>query len=469
MRCPSVKAVVWFVGALAIVSVTLLFLARSRKPALPQMMWDAEPDVPAWAGQRKDEPFDVKQFLESRAAPPDNAAPLYFAALAELGPEMYASNLPPGHAWPWHWPSPPHVRALAVSIDGACDAEKLRSGAVPPAEVERLLAAAGPGLTWIDEAQQKPRCVFITGSMLPHIQPSRVFARLATIQLHHARTKGDFDEAEQAIRRTLRLARDVRPRGFMVTQAVSISMDGILLSGIGDFTLSQPGLKPSDCDRLLALLAEHQQQSLPLAEEGLRLEYVTMRNEIEALRDGRRSPRELAQLVGDNTPALKDRDLANLDWEMEAAACNRVFAACLAVAARPYHEILSGRLTEKPNADLRAEKAVLIRLVAPAWDALLPAAARHQAQLAGTQCLVAVRRFELAHGTPPADLETAVREANMTSVPIDPYSGQPMRYRVVDGKPRVYSLGPDQKDDGGLVPWNLAPGAPGDYLFQIGP
>jgi hypothetical protein len=255
----------------------------------------------------------------------------------------------------------------------------------------------------------------------------------------------------------------------MVTQLVSISMDGILLSGIGDFTLSQPGLKPSDCDRLLALLAEHQQQSLPLAEEGLRLEYVTMRNEIEALRDGRRSPRELAQLVGDNTPALKDRDLANLDWEMEVAACNRVFAACLAVAARPYHEILSGRLTEKPNADLRAEKAVLIRLVAPAWDALLAAAARHQAQLAGTQCLVAVRRFELAHGTPPADLETAVREANMTSVPIDPYSGQPMRYRVVDGKPRVYSLGPDQKDDGGLVPWNLAPGAPGDYLFQIGP
>ena len=51
------------------------------------MLPDATTDIPAWAGKDKDEPFDVKKFLESRAAPADNAAPLYFEAMAEISPE----------------------------------------------------------------------------------------------------------------------------------------------------------------------------------------------------------------------------------------------------------------------------------------------------------------------------------------------------------------------------------------------
>ncbi len=50
------------------------------------MLPDATTDIPSWAGKDKDEPFDVKKFLESRAAPPDNAAPLYFEAMAEICP-----------------------------------------------------------------------------------------------------------------------------------------------------------------------------------------------------------------------------------------------------------------------------------------------------------------------------------------------------------------------------------------------
>jgi hypothetical protein len=56
------------------------------------MLPGGEPGVPAWAGQDKDEPFDVKQFLESRAAPEENAAPLYFAAMAEISVGMYLDD-----------------------------------------------------------------------------------------------------------------------------------------------------------------------------------------------------------------------------------------------------------------------------------------------------------------------------------------------------------------------------------------
>ena len=100
------------------------------------MLRDGGPKVPTWAGQQKDEPFDVKQFLESRAAPADNAAPLYFAALAELGPDMYAGPGAPAW-WPWRAPAPPRVGSLGQSIGKLSNADQLRAGAFPLAEVER--------------------------------------------------------------------------------------------------------------------------------------------------------------------------------------------------------------------------------------------------------------------------------------------------------------------------------------------
>ena len=37
----------------------------------------------------------------------------------------------------------------------------------------------------------------------------------------------------------------------------------------------------------------------------------------------------------------------------------------------------------------------------------------------------------------------------MKSVPLDPYDGKPMRLAMLDGKPVIYSVGRDGKDDGG--------------------
>ena len=44
----------------------------------------------------------------------------------------------------------------------------------------------------------------------------------------------------------------------------------------------------------------------------------------------------------------------------------------------------------------------------------------------------------------------------MPGVPMDPYSDQPLRMGSVAGKPVIYSVGPDGKDDKAQVEWNLA-------------
>ena len=89
----------------------------------------------------------------------------------------------------------------------------------------------------------------------------------------------------------------------------------------------------------------------------------------------------------------------------------------------------------------------------------------------GTQCLVALRRWQLEHADPPKDLETIVKAAGMPGVPIDPYSGQPLRMAVLDGKPVIYSVGPDGKDDKAQLEWdqwNQQPGNAGDLIFRLG-
>jgi hypothetical protein len=50
----------------------------------------------------------------------------------------------------------------------------------------------------------------------------------------------------------------------------------------------------------------------------------------------------------------------------------------------------------------------------------------------------------------PARLDRiAALNGPQPSAPIDPYSGEPMRYRAQPSGYVIYSVGPDRKDDGG--------------------
>ena len=87
--------------------------------------------------------------------------------------------------------------------------------------------------------------------------------------------------------------------------------------------------------------------------------------------------------------------------------------------------------------------------------------------MAGIECLILVRRDGAGpQQRAPPDLATAASEAGLKAVPTDPYSGQPMRYKVIDDKPVVYSVGPDRKNDGEAAsPEEGKP--PQDFIYRI--
>ena len=159
--------------------------------------------------------------------------------------------------------------------------------------------------------------------------------------------------------------------------------------------------------------------------------------------------------------------LSDEDYAKEVDALNRFFASILALAEQP-RSLRQERVDIEAAQALVLETTLLAKLLIPAESTFLYAIRRNEAILRGTQCLVALRRWQLEHDDPPPDLDTIVKAAGMSQVPTDPYSDRPMLMTTVDGRPVIYSVGPDGKDDRALVEWNLSTrNSTGDLLFRL--
>lgn len=82
-----------------------------------------------------------------------------------------------------------------------------------------------------------------------------------------------------------------------------------------------------------------------------------------------------------------------------------------------------------------------ISRVAYGWDKSL-----HDMEAA--RAVIAMERFRLANGRWPGSLDELVPEY-LDTVPLDRFDGAPLRYRLAEGFPILYSIGVDRSDDGG--------------------
>jgi hypothetical protein len=67
-----------------------------------------------------------------------------------------------------------------------------------------------------------------------------------------------------------------------------------------------------------------------------------------------------------------------------------------------------------------------------------------------TTTAIALELYRRRHGTWPAQLSDLL--PLIPEVPRDRFDGLPMKYREVDGRPMLYSVGVDRDDDGGQPP-----------------
>jgi len=82
------------------------------------------------------------------------------------------------------------------------------------------------------------------------------------------------------------------------------------------------------------------------------------------------------------------------------------------------------------------------------------------AQLTVAHTALAIERYRLSHGQLPASLDDLVPD-HLPGVPQDPFDGRPLRYRRLEPGFIVYSIGPDETDNGGK-PWRPVKGSQGN-------
>ena len=73
---------------------------------------------------------------------------------------------------------------------------------------------------------------------------------------------------------------------------------------------------------------------------------------------------------------------------------------------------------------------------------------RHLGRRDGLLPGIALEVYRRQRGTYPDSLDALVPQF-LPKVPADRITGEPIRYRIVDGRPLIYSVGADRKDDGG--------------------
>ena len=313
-------------------SATNLDRSSASTPSSPVDTADtSDTQLPHWAGQRLDEPFDVMEYLVSRATPRDNAAPLYLAVLTPICTYLSGNDDSP----------------FEEEIAELAKIERLVDGTITLQRIEDVLLRAAPVLERIDAAQTTPTCVFVTGlsvdSVMPHALAVQTVSRLSILGLKQAQKGGDFKQVEAAIARSLRALRDLQPRGHEVCQLVSMSMDGRILEGIERLTLADSQLTVQHLDRLMTLLKTHKQQMLNRIDEGLKVHYIVSRNSIEDLRSGRltiddivdyQTPFESASGSAEQSGDSGLPGPPQFNWEAEIAACNRLFRQAIIAATQ---------------------------------------------------------------------------------------------------------------------------------------
>ena len=89
--------------------------------------------------------------------------------------------------------------------------------------------------------------------------------------------------------------------------------------------------------------------------------------------------------------------------------------------------------------------------------------ARDEAWRGNARAALAVERYRLVHGVCPERLADLVPDY-LDAVPMDPFDGEPLRYRRLETGYMVYSVGRNLVDDGGA---EKERGYPPDWVFKV--
>jgi hypothetical protein len=315
---------------------------------------------------------------------------------------------------------------------------------------------------------------------LPHLAPLKSCAQVLQLRSVAELQAGQPDKALDDVRLALELADKVRTEPLLISHLVRIAMVQLMLQPVWE-GLAQH--KWSDA-QLVALDEELGKLDFPAAYRlGMRGELAGQSDEMDLLR---RHPERVEELEGlrdffgkKTEVSLPSRLVARLvpaGWyyQNQYRSARLLEEYCIPVADAS-RGTFSPAVARRGEAALAAESAspfnLFARLIGPGLGQAATKLAYGQASVDLARTAVALERCRLARGAFPEALD-ALSPQFIAKVPHDVIGGQPLKYRrTPEGAFLLYSVGWNEKDDGGVAAFDKEGAVDlqsGDWIWRAG-
>ncbi|USN99071.1 MAG: hypothetical protein H6810_13125 [Phycisphaeraceae bacterium] len=405
----------------------------------------------------------------------DRAWPIYIEAVSKLPKlkeraafdDLISSAAPGGERWT------EAVRALdeyaevvALIREGAA---KAAAGVIAEPEVSKdILEAEGRGDEY--EPYTGPNPAWVVDVVLPQLSEFRSMTRILRVDALHAAEVGDGDRITADIEAMAGLGRQAREQPILinalVAQAIGVAAAQATERIIHDNADVLGEAQLARIDHALMSAFTGPGTTLDLTgERYFFLDVIQRLYSDDGQGNGRITAKGLEDfntknLVFDQKPAMPHSrvlagfmSLFSMDRAALTAMVNGFYDELEAYAARsPWArgpDTFDVRIeTMHANGNPLDMGERLVSLLMPALSSAVHRTDESRTEVEAARLLIALDRFRLAHGTWPASPDELVPTL-IDHVPLDPFTGDPLKYMLTDAGPVIYSVGVDREDDGG--------------------
>jgi hypothetical protein len=304
--------------------------------------------------------------------------------------------------------------------------------------------------------------------VLPHLNGLRLIAQVLAAEAWFACRDGDADRYLQDLTALMNLASQLHDGGILVTELISLGIRALALDAVDRMLAAAPDLLTDANLQWIAHKLAGPNVAADLIDlDGERLifyDWLQRAYTDDGAGDGRLTPVGVRLLA---TLQLNDginRDQSLLQTAISATAPLTV--ASRQQARREYDQALDTveanfncPLRDAPWGSADDQEPGGIRAIYP-WPHptfvsglrnVQQSAERYLGQRDGLLVGISLELHRRASGNYPDHLEALV-PMPLPAVPADRITGEPVRYRLKNGRPLIYSVGADRDDDKGTVP-----------------
>ncbi len=412
-----------------------------------------------------------------RASPEQLAWPLYQKVIAQL------SGTEPNHremiVYPGgepdlidQTPSGPRWPELVAYLDAHSDVLKLiRQAAAKPVLGFNLATGDWPkGLPGplpprsVRPSDKIPPLIFV---LLPHLNEMRTIARLAAADARLARERGDAHQFMRDCTAINGISDQLRA-DFLVTNLVSLGIREVLLNEVESAVTEKPEqLSDTNLQQLAHRLSVPQTAADLISFDGERLmlhDSIQRMYTDDGKGDGRITPEGIEYLTwassiwnGEHPDAMVALSgpaalVAGASRREMRAEADHMMDVADAQLNQPIRESKASpveqQLLEWSHSPTDRLKYALLLTLMPRVDSTRFISDRYLGHRDGVITGIALELYRRHSGRYPDTLQQ-LTPTLLPSVPVDRITGDPVRYRLINGRPIVYSVGADRDDDGG--------------------